>query len=676
MTMRLTIKLLILLGIVVLFVANIQGLTEVWPQSGVTINSNIDANYKTPMLTKIVSDGEDGAIISWTNIKVSNNLTYTVHYIQRVSQRGDLLWGPGGIKLPKGEEYSNANTPRMLPAGNGSAYVVYTYYRKRQKGPPAADIQVSKYGSNGEPLWGLEGKTVSTDNTWTVNQYPLQLINSGDGIIIIWRRSLSIVARKIDFNGNFLWGSEIPTTDNPSEQILASSSPSKQITPQTVIDNEGGFVLLWHSINPNGSFSLVAQRVNKDGQLPWGSSGLAIDAKLLEKQSTAQYQITKDSSGNFIITWIRKSMSNNNIVFAKKINKQGATVWETKVLEETLPEHAYISLSAVSDFNGGIYIVWDYAGTAGETYAQRILEDGKLAASPVKIANNIRELGIEPVSDKSGFFIAYTADRPYPYIQKITPDGLLKFGLTGRKLSSNFYAINLPEIEGDGKGGVFAGWREGNSIVIKKLADTDVPVVKSLNVRDFMRSKFTISAKFEEPDSWVENQAFFINGLFAASKSAGAGGFYTSFNKGSHKVGFTYKFNTKKKNGTKHKIAFNLTDAAGNRLVYRKQFKIDNTKPKTFAPKPAKAKRNQRVKILWKVTDKYSGNKAYVTIKIKRGRRVVKTISSKKPFRINKLRYSLFRARLKAGTYYFYVYAKDLAGNKQQKVSKNRLIVL
>jgi len=106
--------------------------------------------------------------------------------------------------------------------------------------------------------------------------------------------------------------------------------------------------------------------------------------------------------------------------------------------------------------------------------------------------------------------------------------------------------------------------------------------------------------------------------------------------------------------------------------------KIDTRKPTTKAPYAASVVRYRTATLRYKVVDARPGSPtASGTIKVKnRAGKVVKTLTfTAKP--VN----TLLRGRFtvprtwRVGTYRFYVYAKDAAGNAQASVGSNRLIV-
>jgi hypothetical protein len=124
-------------------------------------------------------------------------------------------------------------------------------------------------------------------------------------------------------------------------------------------------------------------------------------------------------------------------------------------------------------------------------------------------------------------------------------------------------------------------------------------------------------------------------------------------------------------------VTYYATDVAGNAgAAQALKFIFDSQKPTTKAPSPAKAKRYQTATLKYQVNDATpNGGTAKVIIAIKDSRgNVVKMLGlGSKP--VNTPLAASFNCSLRPGTYTFYVYATDTAGNLQANVAKNTLRV-
>ena len=89
-------------------------------------------------------------------------------------------------------------------------------------------------------------------------------------------------AKKIDVNGNDLWG---------SQGIAVINASGRQEDPQLVSDGQGGAYVIWKDYRDepdDGDF--YAQRILSDGTLAWNLSGIAL-TNVPGKQSSPNLQL-------------------------------------------------------------------------------------------------------------------------------------------------------------------------------------------------------------------------------------------------------------------------------------------------------------------------------------------------------------------------------------------------
>ncbi len=126
-----------------------------------------------------------------------------------------------------------------------------------------------------------------------------------------------------------------------------------------------------------------------------------------------------------------------------------------------------------------------------------------------------------------------------------------------------------------------------------------------------------------------------------------------------------------------HRVDYRSVDTLDNTESFHSiEVRLDTQRPVTAAPYKERVARYNYVKLTYKVKDAApNAGKAKVTIKIKTlGGKVVKKllVGTKK---VNVLLAYRWRCTLAKGTYRFYVYATDLAGNTQSYVGRNKLVV-
>lgn len=190
--------------------------------------------------------------------------------------------------------------------------------------------------------------------------------------------------------------------------------------------------------------------------------------------------------------------------------------------------------------------------------------------------------------------------------------------------------------------------------------DQDKPALSmsTLDTSKYHKGKIRLKAKSSDGLSGFKRIEFYVGSKIIKRSSSPAANFY---------------FNTAKYNG-KRKISVRAYDFAGNKSSASQTIMIDNYKPKTYAPLGTTVKRGERAKLYYKVSDPYSGSKAFVKIKIRKGKKLLKTINIGLT-KINRIKHYDFNANLAEGMYKFYVYASDVALNKQANIASNYLII-
>lgn len=128
-----------------------------------------------------------------------------------------------------------------------------------------------------------------------------------------------------------------------------------------------------------------------------------------------------------------------------------------------------------------------------------------------------------------------------------------------------------------------------------------------------------------------------------------------------------------------HTLAYRATDKAGNvESLKTLTVNVDTQRPATQAPAVAAARRGRTATLACKVVDPApNSGKAAVVIKIRnRAGKVVKVLrAGQMAVNVLQTRKLTVPRTWKPGTYRFFVYAVDAAGNHQLTAASNRLIV-
>ena len=169
-----------------------------WTFNGVLL---CDANNHQEFAA-IAPDGAGGAIVAWTDDRVSN--TFDDVYAQRVSATGAPLWTADGILVC--DASTAQNELRSATDGVGGVVLAWNDTRFGQ-----SDFFVQRVNSMGEPMWSFNGVNITT-STSSTNQTEF-LADGAGGLVGVWVDARSgegeIYAQRVESVYGF-WGRPEP----------------------------------------------------------------------------------------------------------------------------------------------------------------------------------------------------------------------------------------------------------------------------------------------------------------------------------------------------------------------------------------------------------------------------------------------------------------------------------
>jgi len=207
---------------------------------------------------RAVSDGAGGAIVAYMGDipcddgRIGGYCDSDI-YAQRIDADGNVLWGSEGVPICAGSS-SFPNTPKIVTDGAGGAIISYDFI-----GDHAA-FRAGRIDADGHLLWEQEGElwggTVVSDGV--------------GGVISVWygEEGTNARAQRLDGTGSELWG--------PDGLVLPDLRWSL-VTP----DGCGGVLLSWSAAEFKGcelsELSCYVQRIDAEGNLPWGDEGILLN---------------------------------------------------------------------------------------------------------------------------------------------------------------------------------------------------------------------------------------------------------------------------------------------------------------------------------------------------------------------------------------------------------------
>jgi hypothetical protein len=224
----------------------------------------------------LTTDGEEGAIIIWSN------------KIQRVNSEGEPMWGDNPISLASPE--NKQGNRRIINDGLGNVIVI-----SRSLGDGVPGIYAQKINLEGIVQWEEESVLISKKYGGDIKT----IIDDLGNIIVTWHSHLNnplnynhIYAQKIKPLGETLWG---------EDGVVVSNSEANSYRPFIVSDGSGGNIISWWDTRTGliSGEDLYAQRIDSDGNRLWGDEDVAISVA----PAGQWFQTMVPSEGGAIIVW-------------------------------------------------------------------------------------------------------------------------------------------------------------------------------------------------------------------------------------------------------------------------------------------------------------------------------------------------------------------------------------
>ena len=305
---------------------------------------------------QICSDGDGGAIITWTDYRNPVGFMQADIYAQKINSTGDIKWTIDGIPICIAED--DQEYPQICSDDEGGTILTWFDDRSGNK-----DIYAQKINSTGAVKWADNGISICIMHSGVEYFDTPQMINDGSGgAIIAWDDnrgiSLDIYAQKIDSNGQIKWmtnGIEICTSDY------------HQSHPKLCYDQTGGAIITWYDFRSSSNNDIYAQKVNSNGNIEWINNGVAV---CTANGNQIDPEIISDGAGGAIIIWY-----DNGDIYAQRINNNGIIQWLTEGIAICMAINDQSYPKICIDGYGGAIIAWEDERNDEsyiDIYAQRI----------------------------------------------------------------------------------------------------------------------------------------------------------------------------------------------------------------------------------------------------------------------------------------------------------------
>lgn len=349
--------------------------TRLWPDDGLgsggkritdlgsnTVGQGFDNDSPNPL----VADGSGGAYLLWLEYDI---WTARALKLQRIGSDGSLLYGNEARTLSLTGPSLEISDYHMIADGQGGVYVAWTEYdsdseetQVKLKRVTSSGTEISADSSafpvnSSNPRLGLDSENYV---------YVAYMVEEGFGVNYYFRRIApdgSIPALGQDWFNPFL----LPTVTDEEiiEYVLA-------------VDSSDNIIVVYSSGTGRGAINISTQKIDAEGiDSSWftpGVGGLRLSA-LLEGEYPLFLQALIDEDDNVLASWHQEE---SYLVYLQKVDSDGNLPWGISPLQVSEESSSFEnSASLVSDGFGGAIVVFRNYDSNG-IHLQKISGAGNL----------------------------------------------------------------------------------------------------------------------------------------------------------------------------------------------------------------------------------------------------------------------------------------------------------
>ena len=438
--------------------------TVMWGTQGVTINTTHGISHPPHIGTsRIVSDGMEGAIISYTEEFSEANQNSRVE-ISRVDAGGTLLW-----TNDLGTSDANALDPALIADGYGGAIVAWV-----SEFGGAARLFAQRFDSSGSGLWSSDGEEICSGSV--EGNYIGMVPDGSSGAIVTWSDNrgtdLDIYSQWIDMDGVEQW---------MAEGAVVCSASNDQLEPWIESDGTGGAIISWQDLRSGVYGDIYAQRINSSGVGQWGADGEIVCDAVFDQTNHA---IHEDGSGGAIMVWLDYRLMEFDFyeIYVQKMDGAGVAQWtgNGEIICDYY-KNLQDNIDHIADGEGGAIAVW--VETMGGLLAQRVDSLGIRQWTDTGVMlcpGDWRQDQPQIISTSEGGAIITWQDRRNGYndiyVQKIDAYGVEQWTANGVEVCTDAEDQRRPKIISDGTGGAIISWqdyRNGNADIYAQRVDVN-----------------------------------------------------------------------------------------------------------------------------------------------------------------------------------------------------------
>ena len=227
----------------------------------------------------------------------------------------------GSDGSPVGSEFqvntssdSNQQYPRVTVGGDGRFVVVWQGYDQYTS---SYDIYGQRYSSDGSPVGGEFRVNTQTDQ-W--QQHPVVAAGSDSSFVVVWESHAQ------DGSADGIYGQRYSSDGSPvgSEFRVNTYTQGSQSVPSVAMAPDGRFVVVWTSEDQDGdSYGNFAQRFDAQGNL----EGSEFQVNVYTNNEQWYPDVVMGSDGRFVVVWTSVEQDGSyGGIFAQRYTPDGTPI--------------------------------------------------------------------------------------------------------------------------------------------------------------------------------------------------------------------------------------------------------------------------------------------------------------------------------------------------------------
>ncbi|MBI9038747.1 MAG: hypothetical protein JEY97_11490, partial [Bacteroidales bacterium] len=310
-------------------------------------------------------------IVSWSDKRYNDD--YDI-YLQRFLADGTAIGDNEKVNDDIGVELQLR--PDITIKENGDFIIAWEDERNGDR-----DIYLQRYLSDGSTL----GNNFNIEDTTNTDQRNPSIGNDLLGNFVVCWEDLRVSFFEI-YAQRFSYDA-IPIGDNIIVSTDTGVMYQYQYNSEITVSKNGNFTIAWEDHRTGFNGDIYAQSFLNDGNRIDDNFMVNDD---VGSENQVSPSIAKDSSDNFIITWI-DFRNNQEDIYAQRFSSDGTALGNNfKVTDDTLEQNIHYSPNIAADTEGNFVITWtDYRlGFCSDIFAQLYSNDGTALGNNFKVNND------------------------------------------------------------------------------------------------------------------------------------------------------------------------------------------------------------------------------------------------------------------------------------------------